>query len=73
MNLKLFNFDKEASCEINFSSKIITCNLIIDKENEKEKKYCENINKNIKIEKVVDNDYIILYYNKWQYSLFVWI
>ena len=60
LNLKLFNFDKEAFCEINFSSKKITCSVTIDKENEKEKEYCENINKDIKIEKVVDNDYIII-------------
>ena len=60
MNLKLFNFEKEASCEINFANKVITCNVIIDKENEKEKEYCENINKDIKIEKVIDNDYIII-------------
>ena len=49
--LKLYNFDNKISCSFS-SNLIIGCRFNIE---EKDKEYCENINKDIKIENLGDN------------------
>ena len=56
---KLAQFGNEASCSIN-TNLVITCNLNIDNTKETEKKYCENLNEDIKIEKLIGNNYTIV-------------
>ena len=58
--LKLVQFNNEANCSLNsLSIDNIDCYVLL---NSDEKEYCENINKDIKVEKLISNEdnYIIL-------------
>ena len=50
-NLKLEQFANKAICSFNLKTQLISCSI---KVNEKEKQYCENIYKDIKIENIND-------------------
>ena len=54
--LKIFNFEKEVFCSINNKNRIIICNAMLTEENE----YCLNINKDIKIENIIGEYYILI-------------
>ena len=58
--LKISQFEKEASCSINPDSYVSFCSLNINEENEEEKSFCENINKDIKVQNIIGDYYFII-------------
>lgn len=56
--LNLSQFENFASCSINKDTYVSTCNLNINEKNEEEKSICENINKDIKVENIIGDNYI---------------
>ena len=56
--LNMSQFENEASCTIDQNSYIINCSLNINEKNKEEKSICENINKDIKVENIIGDNYI---------------
>ena len=58
--LKISQFENEASCSLNKDNYVSTCTLKIKEDDENEKSYCENIYKDIKVENLLGDNYIVI-------------